>query len=143
GDPDADIVVRVARGSDVPVVVRASGLVPDEVVLHFPDDHELGLGASGGSSFRTILRACQENVDFYVTGGDDTDEHPRERLVVLQPPDVAGLAISIEPPAYSGLAARTEFDRDVEVLAGSKVRVHVLTDPPEATGIVRLLPDDR
>jgi hypothetical protein len=142
-DPDREITVRVARGSDVPVVVRAIGVVPDDVVLHFAGGHELVLGASGGNTFRTLLRSCQEDMEFYVTGGDDDDELPRIRLTVLQPPDVAGLAVSIEPPAYSGLPARTEFDRDVEVLAGSRIAVRVLPDPANATGVARLLPDDR
>ena len=43
----------------------------------------------------------------------------------------------ITPPAYASLPARTEFDRDVEVLAGSEVIVHVLCDPPTATGAAR------
>lgn len=142
-DPDHEIVVRVARGSDVPLLIRAVGVVPDDVVIHFAGGNELVLGASGGSTFRTVLRACQEDLDFFVTGGDDNDEQPRVRLSVLQPPDVAGLAVSIEPPAYSGLAARTEFDRDVEVLAGSRLSVRMLPDPPTATGVARLLPEDR
>lgn len=138
-----ELVVRVARGSDVPVLVRAQGLVPEEVTLHFDGGHKAVLASSGGSLFRTLLRTCQEDLSFYVTGGDDTDEDPRVRLIVLQPPDVAGLALDIAPPEYSGLSARTLFDRDVEALSGSRISVHVLTDPPEATGMVRLLPEDR
>jgi hypothetical protein len=138
-----ELVVRVARGSDVPVLVRAEGVVPEEVTLHFPGGHQVVLAASGGNVFRTLLRSCQENVEFHATGGDDQDDDPSVKLIVLQPPDVSGLAIVIEPPRYSGQAARTEFDRDVEVLAGSKVSVHVRVTPPEAHGAVRLLPEDR
>lgn len=137
------IVVRVARGSDVPVLVRAEGLVPEEVTLHFAGGHQVVLAAAGGSVFRTLLRSCQENVEFHATGGDDQDDDPIVKLIVLQPPDVSGLAVAIEPPRYSGQAAHIEFDRDVEVLAGSKLTVHVRVTPPEAHGVARLLPEDR
>jgi hypothetical protein len=134
---------KVARGSDVPIVVRADGEIPDEVVLHFSSGHKAVLAAGGGREFRTLLPAVQEDVTIFATGGDDQDEEPKVRLRVLQPPDVAGLAVEIAPPAYSKLANRLEFDRDVEVVAGSKLVVHVLTDPPGATGHARLVPEDR
>ncbi len=138
-----ELVVRVARGSDVPVIVRAEGEVPEEVVLHFEGGHRSVLGASGGAIFRTVLRSVQEDLSFQATGGDDQDDEPRVRLIVLQPPDVTGVAVTIRPPTYSGLPDRTEFDRDVEVLAGSDLVVHVLTAPADVTGKVRLLPEDR
>ncbi|HVS10355.1 MAG TPA: hypothetical protein VMS76_10815, partial [Planctomycetota bacterium] len=136
-------LVRVARGSDVPVLVRADGVVPDEVILHFGGGREVSLGSSGDGLFRTRLASCQEDLEFFATGGDDRDGLPRVFVEVLEPPDVSGLAISIEPPAYTGLAPRVEFDHDVQVLAGSRLRVAVLTTPPEARGSVRILPEDR
>jgi flavin-binding protein dodecin len=137
------IVVRIARGSDLPVIVRAEGAVPDEVTLHFSGGHKAVLASSGGNVFRTLLRSCQENTEFFATGGDDQDDDPTVSLIVLQPPDVSGLAVEIRPPTYSGLTASTVFDRDVEVLAGSQLSVHVLVEPPQARGVVRLLPEDR
>jgi hypothetical protein len=136
-------LVRVARGSDVPVLVRADGVVPDEVILHFGGGREVSLGSSGDGLFRTRLASCQEDLEFFATGGDDRDGMPRVFVEVLEPPDVSGLAISIEPPAYTGLAPRVEFDHDVQVLAGSRLRVAVLTSPPQARGSVRILPEDR
>ncbi|MDZ4774072.1 MAG: hypothetical protein SGI72_13165 [Planctomycetota bacterium] len=136
-------VHKVARGSDVPIVVRAEGLIPDEVVLHFSSGHKAVLAAGGGAEFRTLLPSVQEDVTIFATGGDDQDEEPQIRLLVLQPPDVAGLAVAIRPPTYTKLSARLEFDRDVEVVAGSKLSVHVLTDPADATGHARLVPEDR
>jgi len=135
--------VRVARGSDVPVVVRAEGKVPDEVTLHFTGGQRAVLTASGGDTFRTLLRSVQEDVVLYATGGDDTDEDPSVRLVVLRPPDIVGLAVDVDPPAYSGLRRDTLEGGDAEILAGSKVVVHVLPDPADATGKARLLPEDR
>ncbi|MCY2958639.1 MAG: hypothetical protein NTY35_00580 [Planctomycetota bacterium] len=140
---DDEIVVRVARGADVPVLVRAEGETPEEVVLHFEGGHRSVLGSSGGPVFRTLLRSVQEDIVFYATGGDDQDDAPRARLVVLQPPDVTRIAVSIQPPAYSGLPARLESDPDVEVLAGSELVVHVLTSPVDVIGKARLLPEDR
>ena len=140
---DEEIVVRVARGSDVPILVRAEGDVPEEVVLHFEGGHRSVLGSAGGPVFRTLLRSVQEDVSFHATGGDDQDGAPRARLVVLQPPDVTRIAISIQPPAYSGLPARIEADPDVQVLAGSKLVVHIVTSPADVSGKARLLPEDR
>ncbi|MBL8860508.1 MAG: hypothetical protein JNK02_00715 [Planctomycetes bacterium] len=140
---EGELVVRVARGADVPVVVRASGEVPEEVVLHFEGGHRSVLGSSGGAVFRTLLRSVQEDLVFHATGGDDQDGEPRVRLVVLEPPDVVGIAVAIEPPAYSGLPRRLESSPDVEVLRGSRVVVHARTAPAEVTARARFLPEDQ
>jgi len=141
---DGDVLdVRIARGSDVPVLVRVEGLVPEEVTLHFSSGHKAVLGSSGSRTFRTLLRSCQESVEFYATGGDDEDDTPLVRLTVLQPPDVAGVAVLIRPPAYSGLPEELRHDSDVDVLAGSELTVYMQPDPSDATGVVRVLPEDR
>lgn len=138
-----EIRLRVARGSDVPILVEARGVVPNEVTLHFDSGHSAVLAASGGRVFRTLLRSCQEDLVFYATGGDDEDGRPVVRLTVMQPPDVAGIAIESQPPAYSDLLPRLEFDTDVEVLAGTRVRVFMLPEPLDALGNARILPEDR
>lgn len=137
------IDVTVARGNDVPVLVRAVGRVPDTITLHLGENEELELASSGDGQFRTLLRSCQEDLVFHATGGDDRDGLPRVHLRVLDPPDVRGVAVRITPPAYSGLASDVRFDRDVEVLVGSQLEVVALPDPPTARGRVRLLPEDR
>lgn len=137
------IEVIVARGNDVPVLVLAEGRVPDEVVLTFDGGGKLAIASSGDGRFRTVLRSCQDDTGFRVTGGDDRDGEPYVRVIVLDPPDVAGLAVAVEPPSYTGLEPELRFDRDVEVLAGSSLTVVVRPDPPEAFGRVRILPEDR
>jgi hypothetical protein len=140
---DGDVLdVRVARGSDVPVIVRATGLFPDEITLHFTSGHKAVLASSGGGIYRTLLRSCQESVEFHATGGDDEDDVPTVRLTVLQPPDVAGVAVLVRPPAYSGLPQQLLHDSDVEVLAGSDLTVYMRPYPPDAHGVARVLPDD-
>ncbi len=137
------IEVRVARGSDVPILITARGLVPDEVALHFESGGVELIPSAGGNSFRQMLASVRRDLSFHVTGGDDIDFYPRVDLFVLQPPDVTGIAIRVEPPPYSGLAEKTYFDADVEVLKGSQLTVHVQTDPADAVGQARLLPEDR
>ncbi len=136
------IHVRVARGTDVPVLVRAAGVVPDDVTVHFDGGQELLLSPGAEGAFRTILRSCQESLAFHVTGGDDRDGLPRVEVEVLQPPDVAGIAVRVEPPAYTGEEPRTEFDLDVSVPAGSRLSIAMLPEPAGAAGRVRVLPDD-
>ncbi|MEM7308844.1 MAG: hypothetical protein AAF682_19330 [Planctomycetota bacterium] len=134
--------VRIARGTDVPILVRAEGVVPSEVTLHFQNGRDRVLTPSGGGVFRTLLSSQQQDLAFHVTGGDDDDGLPRVEIQVLQPPDVEGVAVEIEPPSWTGLAPSLAFNRDVEVVAGSRLRVHVLPTPRGATGRVRLLPED-
>ena len=97
------IHVRVARGTDVPILVRAEGVVPDDVTLHFEGARNRILSPSGGGVFRTLL-PCREDLTFHVTGGDDDDGLPRVVIEVLQPPDVEGVAVKVDPPEWSGLA---------------------------------------
>ncbi len=137
------ILVRVARGTDIPVIVRAAGERPDEVMLHFSKSRDLVLNESGSGVYRTLLRSLQEDIVFWATGGDDLDGLPRVEVTVLQPPDVEGVAMTVFPPAYSGLEETTVFDQDVEVLANSRVQIHMLPYPADASGVARLLPDDR
>ena len=138
-----EIRLRLPKGSDLPIVVHARGAVPEEVTLHLSNGSEIVVSSSGGDSFRTFVRALTEDFSLTVTGGDDEDEDPRVRVQVLEPPDVMGIAVSVEPPAYSKLAPQISLEPEVEVLAGSKVRVAVLTRPPDAKGSVQLLPEDR
>ncbi len=134
--------LRLARGTDVAVLVTAQGVVPEEITVHFEGGRDLVLNLSGGNVFRTLLRSCQEDLAFHVTGGDDEDGQPRVEIEVLQPPDVEGIAVAVRPPAYAALPEEILFNQDVEVLKGSELRVHVLPFPAGARGAVRLLPDD-
>lgn len=135
--------LRLARGTDVPVLVTAENVAPEEVRLSFDGESDLVVPRSGTRTYRTLLQSCQEDLAFHVTGGDDLDGLPRVELQILQPPDIAGLAFGVTPPAYSGLAPSLVFAQEIEVLAGSELVIHVATEPPGLTGHVRLLPEDK
>jgi len=99
-----ELHVRLPKGADLPIVVRARGSVPEEVTLHLSTGGEIVVSSSGGGSFRTFVRALSEDLLLTVSGGDDEDEEPRFSVQVLEPPDVMGIAVAVEPPAYSKLA---------------------------------------
>lgn len=139
---DGELHVRAAKGSDLPVLVRAEGLMPREVLLHFGDGQKVVLQPSGANLFRTLLRSVQEDMTFSVTGGDDDQKRTEVHITVLQPPDVGGVAWTVEPPSYSGIQPFVAIAPDVEVLAGSLVTVHLLPDPAEASGEAHLFPGD-
>jgi hypothetical protein len=135
--------VRVARGTDLTVLVRIEGVIPDRIDLNFDGGGVTQIATGGTSPVRTQLRNLQDSATFRITGGDDQDGEPRVAIEVLQPPDVGGLAFSVEPPAYSELESQLVLDTTIEVLEGSIVTVHVRPDPEEATGQLRLLSEDR
>jgi len=139
---ESELSVRIARGTDLAVAIHARGELPEEVVLHFKDGGDAVLSSASDGEFRTLLRSLQEPLEFHATGGDDEDQLPKLRIEVLDPPDIGSLAIEITPPPYVSQPARVEFDRDVQVLAGSKLAIRVLPAPAEATGSVRILPAD-
>ena len=137
------IVVRAARGSDVPVVVEAAGEAPELVAVTVASGARIEVGPSAPATYRTLLPSLQESTSFVVTGGDDERGVPRVEVEVLQPPDITRLAFVVEPPEYTGLPTRTEAETKVSVLAGSRVTVHVATDPEDAVGVARTFPDDQ
>ncbi|MEE2940344.1 MAG: hypothetical protein VX460_08170, partial [Planctomycetota bacterium] len=139
-DPER-IVVRAARGRDVPLLVRAEGVVPELVSLSFDSGAIVDLGPSGPDTFRTVLPSVQEDLGLVVTGGDDDRGVPRVEIVVLQPPDLARLAFVVSPPAYSGLPREVSTETRVSALQGSTVEVFVQADPASATGVARTFPD--
>ena len=142
--PDGEHVdVSCARGSDIPVVIRAEGEIPDEVILEHSGGARTVLSVTRGGVFRTLLRSVQDDMDFGIVGGDDRDGTPTVAVTVLRPPDVIGLAIRVTPPAYTNAPLSLTYDSDVEVLAGSSLLISVQTEPADATGLVRLLPSDR
>jgi len=139
--------VEVARGTDVPVVVRARGKAPREVELDFGAGRRvsvarLGAGEGRQATYRTVLRGVQEDAEFAVRGGDDSSGAARVRLRVLQPPEIVGLALLVTPPAHTGLAPEQVFDRGTRVVAGSRVAVALRTEPKDVAGRARILPAD-
>lgn len=135
------IHVRLARGSDLPILVRAQGVVPDQVALVFDHGHETLLESGGSDRFRTQLRSIQQDLVFHARGGDDKDRRPEVIVEVLDPPDVGALAFRVTPPPYTGQPTRLERSTGIEVLANSEVQVFLMPDPAGIEGTAHILPE--
>lgn len=144
GFPDG--VRKVARGSDVDVIVHAQAAdgVPELVDLRWrvadagvPGRlanagrrgvwHVDRMGTRGGISadgraFGHVLKAVNDSIDIEIRGGDARLRHLR--VEVLDPPALEQLAITSTPPAYLGGAPRiAPPSRIVPILRGSRVSI--------------------
>lgn len=132
-------VRTVARGSDVDLVVHASaaGGPPDLVELRTlgPDGwrtERMGLrGAADAESrsFGHVIRTAVADTELEIRGGDA--RLAGLRLRVVDPPDVADVAIDFQPPAYlGGDERRMAAARVVRVPRGSRVRLTCTATKP-------------
>jgi hypothetical protein len=116
--------LRVPAGGDLDLIVRAEGEQPDEVRFRYAD--KTGNSYSEqiprvGDAFSTVFRNVSEPFKLRISGGDDQTGWIPVELVPR--PEITSLAVSVEPPAYTGrrravLDARTGI---FPVLAGSSV----------------------
>ena len=119
-----DGVLRVPVAGDLELLVRATGVPPDEVFFRYAD----AAGAAYreqmpqvGDDYRTLFRGVTEPFRIQVSGGDDRTEWIDVRL--LPRPEIADVTVTVEPPAYTGRKAATLDTRSgaYTALAGSSV----------------------
>ena len=133
---------RIARGSDVTLLVSAEGEVPDAITLNFANGTRSVVRTAGAKSVRPSLRNMQNSEQLWITGGDDERGLPRIELEVLEPPDISELAFIVTPPGYSGLERTVVLGTEVRALAGSRIDVLIRPGPPGATGVLRVLGEE-
>jgi hypothetical protein len=138
-------VRKVARGSDVDVIVRAQAeRMPELVDLRWRGAaadgaglaavreprgnwHTDRMGARGGATadgqtFGHVLKAVNETLDLEIRGGDARLR--QLRLQVLEPPALETLRITATPPAYLGNSPREMPPaRIVQIPRGSAVEI--------------------
>lgn len=149
----------VTRGDDLRIVARADGWQPADVDLHIEelaDDGTDGVvaDATGGKvtardvrrmyavpelpgKFAFDLRSVGASFRLWVTGGDDADERPTYLVRALLAPRVGAFEALVEPPAYTGIAARTEREPTFEALRGSKITLRFAANMPLASAQIR------
>jgi hypothetical protein len=138
----ADVLhALVPRGARIDLAARIHGVDPGSVQLVSRDGARRALTRAGPQLYRTSLLELSQiatrggasapgdarapHFEGWVIGGDDQDANPRIVIDVEEPPDVASVALSIEPPAYTRAAARIEPSGSARVPSGARVTVHV------------------
>jgi hypothetical protein len=138
--------VRISTGADLPVLVRAEGVIPREAFLVVAGGRglppEVAMAQRPGERFRHVFRRVQSDFSFHARGGDD----PRGDLEVfvrtIDPPLVGTIETELTYPAYTGLAPASQRGGAVEALIGTEVRVVVRATTPVERAALHFLDSD-
>jgi hypothetical protein len=129
--------VVAPRGDDFEVRVRAEGEAPRTVEMNFRTaggkQGREAMIAVGERGYRYTFKKLEDNVSFFVVGGDDrTQEY---RVTLADRPRVETLQLRVVPPAYTRLTPVTldEGQRSTQVLIGSEVLATITTNKAVAS----------
>ncbi|NIL96932.1 MAG: hypothetical protein GTO53_05500 [Planctomycetales bacterium] len=138
-----DPPTRLAAGAVFEVEVRdANGRLPEEVFIEyrFEHDHSSHTVTEAmrpiGNAMVAVREKVRRSFQYRAFGGDHQTMAWHE-LVVVEPPRVESLSITIHPPAYSGWPTSTSTGQIVG-LAGSTLRLTARVSPPAKTAAVVL-----
>jgi hypothetical protein len=130
-DRDGETIVTLAAGADLPVLVRAEGVVPREVYLVVEGGRgmapEVATTRRPGDRFRHVFRQVQSDFAFHARGGDDPNGDRIVLVRTVRPPLVGTIDAELTFPAYTGLPPETRPGGTVEALVGTRVRLAVTT----------------
>lgn len=131
--------VIAARGDDVLVQAYAEGRRPRDVEIIFRTERGqrgresmVTVGRDETARYRHTFKNVQENLTFYLKGGDDQTREFSMRL--MDRPSIESTKVRIQPPAYTRLDAVRLGDgqRSAQILPGSEVTIEARTNKPVA-----------
>ena len=148
----ADGTRKVARGSDVDVIVKADA---GKEIPELVDLRSRGSGAwrtdrmgvrggvvDGAQAFGHVLRGVSEDLLLEIRGGDARLRNLR--LVVVEAPGLAGIEIRATPPAYLGAGTRqVPASRIVQIPRGSAVEISCTSTKPLSAATVSSVVEGR
>jgi hypothetical protein len=126
--------VVVARGASLPIVVRARGAVPDEVLLLVREEGRVGaeevrMARRDGTDDDFIHRFGNATRPLRLTaaGGDDPGQGPPLEVEVIAPPAIDRLVATTTPPAYTGRPTVREERHEFAVPVGTTIDLELAT----------------
>jgi len=129
-------MIRIARGTDLKINVKANGRVPSNVELVYEGVPSADSGQSairdrrslnriGDRDFTYAFLSLTQSFYFHVVGGDDDDRDPRFWVDVQPTPRVKSIEIERVPPPYTGLEPLVLGQGNIEAPEGSLLRFRI------------------
>ncbi len=123
------VTIRLAAGADLPVLVRAEGVIPREVQLGVSGGRgmppAIAMTARGAGRFRHVFRRVHDSFTFHAMGGDDPRGDLDVEVITIEPPRVSTILTRISYPKYTQKEPSQSTGGNVQALVGSTVEITV------------------
>lgn len=156
---DADRPLQIARGDTLKIFAEnTSGRLPPRVTLEyrFPDKKVVSetmrptTATDGAGNRREVaigqLLAVRGELEFRAVGGDD-DMMAWHKLLVIPPPVVEKLQVTLHPPAYTHPPRKPKPEPDgvgnVQGLVGTRVTISARANKPVEKATLRVKDQER
>lgn len=121
--------LTMAAGSDLPILVRADGVVPREVLLMLEGGRglpsQVTTAVRGGGRFRHVFRRVTDSFEFHARGGDDDRGDLHVSVNAVRPARVGSIRAALQFPDYTGRAPAVQEGGAIEALEGTAVSLDV------------------
>lgn len=121
--------LTMAAGSDLPVLVRADGVVPREVLLILEGGRglpsQVTTAVRGGGRFRHVFRRVADSFEFHARGGDDDRGDLLVSVNAVRPARVGSIRAALQFPEYTGRPPAVQEGGAIEALEGTAVSLDV------------------
>lgn len=121
--------LTMAAGSDLPVLVRADGVVPREVLLVLSGGRglpsQVTTAVRGGGRFRHVFRRVADSFEFHARGGDDDRGDLLVSVNAVRPARVGSIRAALQFPEYTSRAPAVQEGGAIEALEGTTVSLDV------------------
>lgn len=122
--------ITMAAGGDLPILVRADGVVPREVFLAIDGGRgmpaQVATAARGGGRFRHVFRRVSDTFSFRAKGGDDDRGDLLVCVVTVRPPRVGTIRAALTFPEYTGRPSTMQEGGSIEALEGTAIALEVM-----------------
>jgi hypothetical protein len=118
----------ILRGNPVSIRVKAAGNIPEKLILEIrPEGRDAArteMKAEGDGNFSYRIPAALSSLRYQAYNGRASS--PEHRILVVDPPEVGGMKLTLIPPDYTGLPKEEKEDGHIEALKGTLVNIEAL-----------------